>query len=250
MAALAATGLLGLFCGGVQADGMSDLQAALARLQGSTPVRVVLEVKNWNRQGEGKDLEEREGRASIGVEDGPGGLQVSYGKDILTRMASEDIAKEKDAKVKTPTLTALRDFSTRELLPMLSAAGSLTRTMTKAVFKGEKAGSYNGKPARLLSFDLPIDKIAEKDRKYIKKFDGSFTVWIAADGTPLASHGSQDVSGRAFVVISFSQKNEDDSVYGVVGDRLLTLRREIRNSGSGAGEKGESKIVRTLQVQS
>jgi hypothetical protein len=51
-------------------------------------------------------------------------------------------------------------------------------------------------------------------------------------------------------VIRFTIKNEDSAVYAVVGDRLLTLRKEASNSASGAGEQGDSKTVKTLQVQS
>ena len=73
---------------------------------------------------------------------------------------------------------------------------------------------------------------------------------IAADGTPLASHFHFDVSGRAFVVISFTQKTDETRQYGVSGDHLLLLRKESKNATSGAGEKVESKIIKTLQLQS
>jgi hypothetical protein len=84
----------------------------------------------------------------------------------------------------------------------------------------------------------------------VKKFEGSLDIWIAADGTPLASRAIQNISGRAFVVVSFEQRNESESVYNQVGDRLLTVRKETKNSSSGMGEKGESKVVKTLLIQS
>jgi hypothetical protein len=132
---------------------------------------------------------------------------------------------------------------------MISAAGSLSRSLEKAIFKSEKADVYNGKPARLLNFELSIDKLSEKDRKYLKKFEGSMDVWIAEDGTPYASRSSQSVSGRAFVVVTFEVKKDEEWVYGLVGDRLVALRKENRDSGSGMGEKGEGKVTKTLQVQ-
>jgi hypothetical protein len=82
----------------------------------------------------------------------------------------------------------------------------------------------------------------------MKKFEGSIDVWIDADGTPLASKAKQFIAARAFLVVSFETKNEEDWVYGVVGDRLVALKNEIKNSGSGMGEKGESKITKTIQV--
>jgi hypothetical protein len=236
--------------GAAQADGAADLKSALARLQGQGPLKAVIEAKTWSRQIDGKDTEETQGHVSVVVEEGARGLQVLYAKDLLGRLESEERNKERDPKAKTPTLSALNEVNSSALRPMISAASSLSRNLEKAQFKSEKAETYNGKPARLLNFALSIDKLSEKDRKYVKSFEGSLDVWIAEDGTPYASRLSQTLSGRAFVVVTFDAKNDDEMVYGLVGDRLVTLKRESRNTSSGMGEKGESRVTRTLQVQS
>jgi hypothetical protein len=235
--------------GAAHADGLSDLKTALARLQGQTPLKAVVEAKTWNRQGEGKELEETHGAASVSVEESARGLHVLYSKEMLAKLEAEERLKEKDSKAKTPTLSALNEVNSSALRPMISAAGSLTRSMEKATYKSEKLDSFNGKPARLLSFELSIDKLSEKDRKYMKKFDGHLDIWIAADGTPLASRQTQAISGRAFVVISFEMKNEEEWIYSTLGDRLIALKKESKNSGSGMGEKGEGKVTKTLQIQ-
>ena len=244
------TGLLSLICNMAQADGLSDLRAALTRLPGQVPLKAVVEAKTWTRQGEGKELEETNGLASVSIDDGARGLQVLYSKDMLSRLEVEEQAKEKNPKIKTPTLSAFKEFNSTELRPMISASGSMLRALEKYVFKSEKVENYNGKPARLLNFDLPLEKLPEDIRKYVKKFEGSMDIWIAADGTPLASRSHMNMSGRAYVVVSFEQKNENESVYSLAGDRLLTVRKETKNVGSGMGDKGESKIIKTLQIQS
>jgi hypothetical protein len=232
------------------ADGVADLKSALTRLQGSTPLKAQIDVVSLAKFGEGKEQEETPGRASLSVEDGQRGLQVLYSKELLARLDSEQTAKQKDSKSKTPTVAALREVSSTELHPMLSAANSLNRLLEKSVFKHEKETSYNGKPARLLNFEMPIDKLSEKDRKYIKKFDATLEIWIAQDGTPLASHLQQNISGRALVVISFESKSDEATVYGVAGDRLIMLRKESKNSSSGAGERGDTHVTKSLQLQS
>ena len=232
------------------ADGVSDLKSALARLQGQTPLRAQVDAKTWNRQGDGKETDETQGTASVTVEEGARGLSVLYSKEMLAKLEAEERNKERDSKAKTPTLSALSEVNSSALRPMLSAASSLSRSLDKAVFKAEKPDTYNGKPARHLSFDLTLDKLSEKDRKYVKKFEGALDVWIAEDGTPVASRSSQAVSGRAYVVVSFEFKNEEDHVYSVVGDRLVSTKKESRTSGSGMGEKGEGRAVKTLQVLS
>ncbi len=242
-------GLFSVVCGAARADGLADLNAALARLQGQTPIKGQVESKTWRREGEGKKTEEDSGTATVAIEGGPAGLQVLYGKDLLAKVEAEQRAKVKDPKVKTPTGFALGEMKATELRSMVSAADSLSREIEEAVFGGEKMDSYKGKPTRLLSFTLSLDKVPEKDRKYVKKFDGGIEVWIAADGTPLASRFHFDVSGRAFVVVSFTQKMDETRQYGVSGDHLLLLRKESKSATSGAGEKVESKIVKTLQLQ-
>ncbi|MBR7799674.1 hypothetical protein KDM90_06655 [Undibacterium sp. FT137W] len=233
----------------VRADGLNELKSALTRLQGQTPLKAQIEAKTWNRQGEGKELEETHGSASVSVEENPRGLHVSYSKEMLAKLDSEEKLKEKDSKAKTPTLAALSEVNSSALRPMLSAAGGLSRILEKANFKSEREDLFAGKPARVLNFEMSIDKLTEKERKYMKKFDGQIDVWIAADGTPLASRTKQIVSGRAFVVISFEMKNEEEWIYTTIGDRLVAVKKESKNSGSGMGEKGESKVIKTLQVQ-
>ena len=232
------------------ADGVTDLKSALARLQGQSPLKAQVDAKTWNRQGDSKESDETQGAASVTVEEGVRGLAVLYSKDMLAKLEAEERNKERDAKAKTPTLSALSEVNSSSLRPMLSAASSLSRSLDKAIFKAEKPDTYNGKPVRHLSFDLTLDKLSEKDRKYVKKFEGALDVWIAEDGTPVASRSSQTVSGRAYVVVSFEFKNEEDHVYSVVGDRLVATKKETRTSGSGMGEKGEGRAVKTLQVLS
>jgi hypothetical protein len=232
-----------------RADGQSDLKAALQRLQTPVPLKATLETRTWHSNGEGKDAVETSGQASVAIDDGARGMQLSYGPEILARMETESQARARNPNAKTPTLNAAREFTPNDLRPMISAAGALSRMLERGAYKGEKADTYQGKPARLLSWEMGADTLSDRDRKYVKDFEGKFSVWIAADGTPLASRMVQNVHGRAFMVVSFDAKYEDTSVYGLAGERLVTLRRETINNSAGMGEKGEDKVTKTLQLQ-
>lgn len=231
------------------ADGLADLKAALARLQAQTPLKATLEVKTTEKEGEGADAVQKQGEASIALEDGPRGLQVLYAKDLLARVETESRQLARDPKAKTPATWALGKLDSSELLRMSSAANALGRRLDESVFKSEKVDSFGGKPARLLTFTLPLSRLPEQQRKYVKEFDSTLSIWIAADGTPLASATSTTVKGRAFVVVSFEALDEDSLTYGVAGDRLVTLRSENHSTSSGAGEHGEQRVVKTLQPQ-
>jgi hypothetical protein len=238
---------LALACGAAQADGLSDLKSALARLQAQTPVRATLEVRTIERHGEGADAREKQGQASVQVEDGARGLQVTWARDTVARLDAESRALGRDPKAKTPTTWALSQLDSTEVAPLVSAVTTLSRAIEDATFKGERVDAWDGKAARLLSFAIPVTRVPEDQRKYIKEFDGLLEIWIGADGTPLASATRADIKGRAFVVVSFDAKDETRTTYGVVGDRLVTLRTEHHATSSGAGERGDRRIVKTLQ---
>ena len=177
------------------------------------------------------------------------GLQVLYARDTLARMEAEQRQFAHDPKAKTPTVWALDKLETHEIAPMASAASTLSRNVEELPFKGEKADTWNGKPARQLSFSIPVAKLPEQQRKYVKEFDGTLSIWIAADGTPLASEMHVTVKGRAFVVVSFDAVDDWNTAYAVLGDRLVALRAENHSTSNGAGERGEQRVVKTLQPQ-
>jgi len=231
------------------ADGLADLKGALARLQAQTTLKATLDVKTFERRGDGADAIEKQGQASIVIEDGARGLQVLYGRDTLARMEAEQRQLARDPRAKTPTVWAIGKLDSSEIVPMTAAASVLSRSLEEAQFRAEKTDTWNGKAARLLSFSIPIDKLTPEQRKYVKAFDGTLSVWIAADGTPLASETHVTVKGRAFVVISFDAVDDWSTTYAVLGDRLVALRAENHSTSSGAGEHGEQRVVKTLQPQ-
>ena len=249
---LSTIGTMILLClsGFAHADGITDLKSALNRLQAQSNVKAVMEVKSLRKQGEDKEAIETSGLINVNLEDGSRGMQISLPKEVLNKLEQEARARIKDKESKSPTRQASFDISTEESQMMLSAVNVLQRQIEEASFKGEKNDSYNGKPARLLTFEFGMERLPASAKKYIKNFESRLEIWINADGTPLASKLVEQGSGRAFIVVSFQQASEEHNVYQVVGDRLLITRRESKNKSNGAGERVDAKVIKTLQVQS
>jgi len=229
------------------ADGLTDLRAALARLSGQSSLKATVQARDWRRTGEGKDAKEKQGEVVIALEDGPRGLQPLYGRELLTRADAEARAAVKDKSAATPTAQALLQLGFGELRTLSSAAPSLQREIDDARFRSETAEAWNGKPARKLVFEGSVDRLAEADRKYVREYSATLSVWIAPDGTPLASARHVDLSGRAFVVVSFEQHSDLQRVYAVSGDRLLSTSEDEKGSARGAGESQEYHTERSLQ---
>ena len=231
------------------ADAAADLQRALGRLQGATPVKGTLEVKRFNRTGEGKGMVERSGQASAWVEDGPTGLRVFYDRAQVGRMTQESRLQRKDSDAKTPTTQGLSVISARLVADQINAADSLATQLDQTRVLSETRESWRGKPARKIVYELTINNITGRDKKYIKEYGGTVQVWIEEDGTPLAATLSTKMKGRAFLVVSFHQDLEQTFVYQRVGDRLVCVREELDSQGSGAGEKGHTQNTTTFTVQ-
>jgi len=231
------------------ANGLAEMRAALERASVTTPVKAALEARTWRRTGEGKDAEDDQGQLSVTIDDGARGLTIVYGKELLARIENEKKARSKNPDAKAPTSSALTEVSPTNVLPFISAAPTLSRSIEKGVLKGERAETYQGKPARVLTFDIPMSTLSKQSLKYAKKFDSTIEVWIGADGMPLASRSRQNVSGRAFVVVSFESTYEENAVYALAGERLVTVKRDTRGTSSGAGEKQEFKNSSTMSLQ-
>jgi hypothetical protein len=248
--------LCGLVLGGLmgsaaaRADGLADMKAALARASSAAPVRAVAETRAWRKRGEGAEADEDRGQASVAIEDGARGMVVTHGRELLGRIDAEQRARAKNPNSKTPTLFALEDLDVQELTALASAGPALLRKVERGVYKGEGSDTLQGKSVRVLRFEMPISTLSARDRKYAKQFKALLEVWIGADGMPLASRLHQTGSGRAFVVVSFDTALDEDCVYALAGERLVTVKKEVRSRASGAGEQEERKVVTTLEISS
>jgi hypothetical protein len=240
---------LALTGGTAWADGLSDLKAALARTQGTSTISATFSATTWRREGEGKDLEETSGAASVQIEEGINGLRLQYSRDAMMRADAESRAREKDSKAKTPFTNALRALNAAEARDLTWASQHLLRSLEKTTYKSERADTLNGKAVRVVSFEIGTDRIPEKERKYVKKFDGSIDVWIDNEGVPLQSVLKYSVSGRAFLVITYDGESSEEFTYTLVGDRLIALRKEVRSKTTSSAEKSEEKTVRTLALR-
>lgn len=234
---------------GLWADGPADLKAALARLQGNTPVKGSVDVRTWTRSGEGKELTERTGQAGAWVEDGPQGLKMMWNRTLIAQVRDEARAKRKNPEAKTPTSSGLGNLTPRNVQDQINAAESVANSLEHAVFQAETREAWNGRPARLLTYKLTQNGMSAKERKYVKEFDGTAKVWIEEDGTPLAASTTLKVKGRAFMVVSFSQEREETFAFSKVGDRLVCTKEESAFSGSGAGEQQQGRTVTTFAIQ-
>jgi hypothetical protein len=241
----AMTLLAGMITHDAQANGLEELKSALAGLQGASPVRasLVAQVSTNARDDDGR-VRNASGTAMVSAEDGPQGLLLSYPRDIMRRAVEEGTARQSDAGAPIPTRNALNELDYSDVTLMLNAGDALLARLKGAKLKSERSEAWNNMPARALTIELAVPK----NQQFVDKQSATLEIWIGADGRPLASRTVNTSKGSAFVVVSFETRSREDRVYAVSGDRLLIVRRETSSSGSGVGQRGETKATVTLQL--
>jgi hypothetical protein len=239
-ALLLTTGLL-------QADALSELKETLLRLNGQEPVKASVEYAYWSRQGDEKAPVVTEGKASAFIEDGPQGLKMAWSRALLQAAQQEAKVLAMDPEKRGMTRRAIEGLKALEVNEYLNAAEDLLRTLEQGQLVDEKAEPWQGKTARRLHFKL-TPRLSKQDKKYVKDLDATATIWVGADGLPLAAETQTRMKGRALLVISFDQQRKEAFQFTRVGNRLVVVLHTQESSGSGGGERGQSRTTTTLRL--
>jgi hypothetical protein len=218
------------------ADGLSDLKGALERLNGSELITAYyqsqfLEISDADDE---DDRKENNGLVKVQISDSEQGLQVTYDQAVMNKIEAESMQKSLDEKSDTPTLNAVRDINATRMRNLLSAAPNLLRRIAKAEFVGEEQHEFEGQPARLLTFSLPLEAIIDdkKTREYVSKFEGKYSILIDDNGVPLESKTQFKGKGRAFVILSVKANSSNYNRYQVIDNRLVRVHNEYRREFS------------------
>lgn len=228
------------------ADGISDLRERLKQLHAVNPIAMDVQFRLFGRTGESDELIDREGLINVRLEDGAKGLHVVYPADVIGLLHQEELAKIVDENVKNSALNAVGEFDYWEWRELMYPAGQLELALGRYTFISEREDLFAGSPARVLTFSLPIEKIDKKYRKYVKKYDHRFTLWVDGDGTPLTSEMTETGSGRVFLVVGFQFQNTVSMSYQQQGARLIGSRREVREETWGAAMQSQRHFISTV----
>ena len=229
----------------VIADGLADFRSALTQLKSRDPIAVDAQFKLFGRSGERDELIEREGVIEMRLEDGVNGLHAVYSPALTAQLHTEELAKIEDENVKNSALNAVGQFQYWEWRELLYPAAQMELMLERNHFVSEKQVEFNGRLTRLLTFSMPMGKIDKGFRKYVKKYNNRFQVWIDDKGVPLASQLTEKGSGRVFIVIGFKFKNEIHTEYRQLGGRLIAVKREVRDESSGATMESQRHFIAT-----
>ena len=231
----------------VHADGLSDLRAGLAKFHGSTAIAAQLSVQKASKNGDSGEPKSSSAQAQVSASSSNGALQISYDAATLSKVETEANQRSGNSEAATPLADVLRDITPTQVNALLSYAGSLTRKLEQATLKEDKTDTLDGKPARLLVFEIPLNASA-KDRNSMKEYTGTLKVWLDDAGVPLAIDQQQVFSGRR-MLISFKGSSSETANVRQVGDRLVVVKQKRGQTFSGFGQTSDSTTTTTLTIQ-
>ena len=208
------------------ADGAADLARRLdaLRLPGPASVRVRLDLR--------EELTLRhtttkgESSVRVTVDDNGPDLNVVWEKKGIADADKEEKAAETDSGALTPLRDAMRELDPARLSHLLDQVGTVS-SLTKGTPVEEKEELFESHKARRLMYRF-TPRVSGADRYFLKSSEGRISVWIDADGAPLASESVTTIEGKTSR--SFGRYKGTTAVktlYAVVHGRLRVAEREM-----------------------
>ncbi len=232
----------------LHADTFADLKAKLATMNGDDRVTGTVTYEFTNLGADDDQPVKAQGKAQALIEDGPDGIKITWPRELITAIDQEARDQAKNPGKRTDLRRAAGGINYPLVHDNLSAAAGVLRQLEEAELVGEKADTWEGQPARLLTLKLPLPKNPQA-RKYIKEWNATARVWVGADNLPLAGEMRMQQKGRAFLVITFEGESKEDFRFAAVGQRLVIVRRYRESSASNPGQKTHDTSLITIQLQ-
>jgi hypothetical protein len=236
-----------LFAAPLRADSLTDLRAAVARLNGTQPIRVTLDVQRTINS-EGKIVTTNSsGSASADVIRDAEGVKIAFSQALIDKAQAEERLHQLDQRKPAPTHGAIQDISPMDAAETIDFADPLLRMLALAKLKEERRVAYQGKPARLLVFDLKAPE-SKGGVGTVTFSENRLSVWVTDDNTPLAAERSQKGSA-GILFIKGELTSRESWTFIRSGDHLVVARYEQSFVGSGLGQQTKQHSIRTATVR-
>jgi hypothetical protein len=229
----------------VAADPLADVRAALTRLTAREPIRATYELQRAvNNEGKFSD-EKLSGKVTVDLEADANGFRIVFPRTLLDQLAREQNAEAKNPKATMPTVSAVQKLDPVETSQALDFAPSLLRQLEGAKLVSDAAGTWQGKPVRVLII-RPLDEPHDGPGK-VTVLENKLTLWLGTDLVPLAV---EHIGAGKFSFLIFKGEAHQKKSWHLtrVADRLVPYRHESTQTSSGMGQKGNESVVATVKV--
>ena len=229
-------------------DTLANVETALSRLRGSTPIRASYTVESFGAT-DGRFGSDRTSSAiTVDVTRSAEGVSVTIPATLLERAAEESRAHS--GSFRNSTRNSIAHVSPLAVADGLNYAAAFSGILRMGHLKEEHRESRNGHPARRVILDIhqPTSKSEGIEIGEVKTIEDQMTLWIGDDDVPLAARRSHKMRA-GFLFLHGDTEQTDDWTFGRNGDSLVLARHEEESKFSGVGQKGTGKSVTTIVVR-
>jgi hypothetical protein len=228
------------------ADPLVEVRAALGKLTASAPIRATYELQRSVSNAGKLDNDAFSGKAVVLLESDGGDFRLVVQRPLLQQIVREQESRTQDVNKKTPTVSALSQVDPVETANAIDFAPTLLRMLHGAKIVSDTQSTFQGKPARAMVLRLP-DRIEKEDAGRVKISENRLTLWLGADHIPLGAEHLLNAK-FSFLIFKGESKQKKSWYFAQVADRLVRVRHESTESGSGMGQKSSETVLATLKV--
>jgi len=242
--AVAIAGVLFLAASAARGGGLDDLRAALEKLRARELLKARITQESKGQFDDDGQKRTRQGRATIGAEDGGSGqaLRLVYDDAVLTQAAREQ-AGRRDARGPGD---AVRDLDALHVLDLVRTAEKLLEDLAGANVTSETAATSEGRAVRVLEVSLRAPGGIDQERGF--RVTRTARIAIDRDGVPVSEEIRMHTEVKRFVFkVRFD--TTERNTFGVRARRLVTLRRETENRWKASiFAEGANQSVTTVEA--
>lgn len=225
----------------LRADALGDLKAVINRLPGAEAIQVRLEYSTRATLDRKGSPAYSAAHVALDLSEDARSLNMVWDAADARRVNEEARIHDHDPKQATPLREAMKDLDPGRLSHLVNQAVILQGLVEDSQLKSETAESFEGKPARLMTFTFQ-QRIPPSLRARLIHSDATLKIWVDDRGTPLASESVTHYEGRRGRIFgSYSGGSKMTTRYAVVKDRLLVVSRGTEETQT---EEGHTTLAR------
>ncbi len=225
----------------LRSDALSDLKSALVRFPGRAPIQVQLQYKT-NREQSRRGASTSSGTdVTVDLMEDSQSLKLIWDAKDARRVNEEARVHDHDSKIATPLRDAMKDLDPGRLSHLVNQAEILSGLLEDSKFISESPETFEGKPARLLTFRF-TQRLSSSLRSRLIRSDATLKIWVNSEGIPTASESVTHYAGRRSRIFGdYSGSSQMLTHYSVFTDRLFAADRSTEETQT---EEGESVVSR------
>ena len=230
------------------ADGPVDLRTSLRQLHGHAPVSVEVVYASHREHTTFLKPMVHEHSLRLQLVEDEAGLHVNWTLPALSANP-KPVTPGPDAAALTPLGEVLSDLDPLTLNSLLNQAEALSALLETATFKAENRATYEGHPARVLTFTC-TPRIPAQHQGRVLQAESILKIWIGDDGVPLATESMVDYVGRHSRLYGRIHSNTlVKTTYSVLDQRLVVTSQTSEDSIYDYGDRLKSNKTLTLATK-